>query len=573
VTQIVEFFTTGNSFTLGFDRWRFNPAAGFVPPFWTNEGSFTARMTWLTAPSGYPSPGNYLEGDVKDAGGNVVGRLTMGWVSTFLRKATVEIDRVAQSESPLNNGAGAGWKAIGQAVGWDISVDESDSNLAEPSGASWSDAECHQEMLAKRDQSNLDVEWRYHVLCVRELDSTSRGIMYDAYAGDSNNVPREGCAIASHWVIPNSQQWGTVQGMRFGAATAPYFRTAVHETGHAMGLYHNTADNGFMNTTDTIAANSLSPGSAVFPGNVLWSYNADDAARLRHMPDVYVRPGGTPFGTSYATTPISPPDQVLDMEGVEVTVSPLLDAVPLGAPVRVAIRLAASGNGAVEVPSTVSLRSGCVRGEVTDPTGVVRTFSPLVLCLDDVPRRVLSKGQGVSDSLTLLRGGQGALFPVPGAYRIRVEVRWDVGDVEVTAAGSANVMVTPAADDEHARAAMKVLSTPDTLLTLVLGGDHLKEGISAIQAALESKVLRPHYAHVEAKRLARRFGTRKPDLKAAAKLIDDAAVLSPAEFIAAAGFVAESKDRASARALTQRLKKKVANLSVDDEVRLVLDKL
>jgi hypothetical protein len=161
--------------------------------------------------------------------------------------------------------------------------------VAEPSGTSWNNAEAHAAMLERRDASNLDAEWRYHVLCVRRLDATERGIMYDASGGDSNNIPREGCVIASHWMIPETPAYGNVQGVRFGTATGPYFRTAVHETGHAMGLYHNTADNCFMNTTDQIAENSLAAGSAAFPDNIQWSYNGEDAKRLRHMPDIYVR--------------------------------------------------------------------------------------------------------------------------------------------------------------------------------------------------------------------------------------------------------------------------------------------
>ena len=146
----------------------------------------------------------------------------MGWVSPYLRKATIEIDRVAQSETTLNNGAGVDWRSIGDAIGWDITVDESHANVAEPSGEFWSDAEAHAEMLARRDASNLDAEWRYHVLCVRRLDSTERGIMYDAYGGDSNNIPREGCVISSHWTIPNTQAWGTC---RESASARPLART------------------------------------------------------------------------------------------------------------------------------------------------------------------------------------------------------------------------------------------------------------------------------------------------------------------------------------------------------------
>ena len=189
-------------------------------------------------------------------------------------------------------------------------MDVSDPNVAEPSGESWSDAEMHAAMLARRDASNLDAEWRYHVLAAHLLDSTPRGIMYDAFGTDSNNVPREGLGISSHWVIPNASPWGTVKSVRFGAAAAPYFRTAVHELGHAMGLFHNTVDNGFMNTTDVIAASC----AATFPACIQWSFAADDQKRLRHYPDVFVRPGGTAFGTASTTTPaISPTDLTMSL--------------------------------------------------------------------------------------------------------------------------------------------------------------------------------------------------------------------------------------------------------------------
>ena len=79
------------------------------------------------------------------------------------------------------------------------------------------------------------------------------------------------------------------------------------------------------------------------------------------------------------------------------------------------------------------------------------------------------------------------------------------------------------------KAALKVLSTPDALLTLVLGGDHRTDGINSIKTALENPILRPHVADVEAKRVVKRFGKRKADLKAAAQLIDDSTEMSPFE--------------------------------------------
>jgi hypothetical protein len=567
VTQIVQRFASGNGFKLGFEMYRFT-----APGTWTNEGAFTARMTWQAAPSGYPSSDEYLEGDLQNSVGTIVGRLTMGFVSQYLRKATIEIDRVAESIAPLDNGAGVNWKSVGDGIGWDIVVQESDANIAEPSGEFWSDAECHQEMLARRDASNLDAEWRYHILCVRRLDATERGIMYDNGATDSNNVPREGCAISSNWTIPTTPEWGLVQGVRFGAATMPYYRTAIHETGHAMGLYHNTIDKGFMNTTDVISSSGTTANP--FPNNIQWSFAENDQKRLRHMPDIYVRPGGTPFGTDYATTPISPGDLMVEVHELSLTVSPQIDLVPLGAPVRVNLLLTNNSNVPIDAPSSLSLGSGFIKGKVTDSDDRVRTFSPLVLCVDSLPFQILQPGESITNSLTLLRGGQGALFLTPGIHRIAVELHWDVDGIEATVTGETNVMVTPAINDDHARAAFHILSTPDTLLTMVMGGDHLTDGIAAIQAALDNPVLRPHYAYLEAKRLAKRFGKRKANLKAVAELLDAETVMSPAEIGKAAGLVkAEGASSEHGKKVSKMLKSKIGKLNVSDDIQKSVNSL
>jgi hypothetical protein len=124
-------------------------------------------------------------------------------------------------------------------------------------------------------------------------------------------------------------------------------------------------------------------------------------------------------------------------------------------------------------------------------------------------------------------------------HQIVVEVHWDVDGLEATVSGETTVLVTGTVDADHAAAARQILATPDTLLTLVLGGDHLTDGIEAIQAALDNPVLRPHFAYIEAKRLAKGFGGRKANPKAAKKLIDKSTVMSPPEAKKAADFGGE----------------------------------
>lgn len=560
VTRILEWITFGNSFTLGFDRYRFNQATNA----WTNEGAFTAVMSWQNAPAGWPSGTNYLTGTVKSATGAVVGSLTMGWVSPYLRRAVIEIDRVNQSELPEESGYEApdgsdiDWRHVFDEVDWKIDMVESDVNLVEPSGDSWSNAEMHQAMLAARDSADLDSEWRYHLLCVRNLDATSRGIMYDAYGGDSNNIPREGAGISSHWTIPNTNTWGKVKGQRFGASGAPYFRTAVHEIGHAMGLYHNSADNGFMNTTGVIASSGTAANP--FPDNVQWSFHPDDEKRLRHMPDPWVRPGMIPFGQAYGTAPISPDDMAAEVDGLDFTVAPLLETVPIGAPVRVDVKMVNQTGQPLPAPNSLSLKSGNVHGVVIDPSGTARTFWPLVQCADTDHVDTLDIDGTVSNSLTLLRGPNGALFPMAGLYRIVVDAEWDIEGFPVKASGSADIMVTPPQDEAHASAALKVLSSADTLLAMVIGGDHLADGIEAIQAALDNPVLKPHYAVIEAKRL----GKSKADVKTSNAYVDDGTVASEAEVKSWSAILGSAADGKEAKALLKEteamLKKGVEKL-------------
>ena len=388
VTKILEESATTTGFTFEFELHRYTPRPGM--PRWKKEGTYLSTMTWEPVSIGYPSDSDLLTGMVKSSNGMIIGSITMCWVSSFLRRATIQIDKVSSAEWPLDNGSGVNWQTIFGTVGWDINVIQSSSNI-DKSGhgggpdKSWSKAELHAAMLFFKQSLksiDLDIEWRYHLLCVELIEVVPPlGVMYDKVFTDCNNVPREGSAISSHWKIPNEDIWGLVKGMRYGTATGPYFRTAVHEIAHACGLEHNTIDNGIMNTTETIAGNAVPP--IQFPNNIQWSFAPDDSKRLRHFPDIFVRPGGQEMMTNYESIPISSGNAISTPKALKLEVIPQLETVPLGAPVRVSLRLANTADVSMPVPIDLSMRRGHVSGAVIDPAGVVRTFSPILRCIDE----------------------------------------------------------------------------------------------------------------------------------------------------------------------------------------------
>ena len=493
---------------------------------WRSFDDYEAHLSWSDAPSGYPDPESFLSGHLEDRQGNEIYSMHIGWVSPRLRRGKVEIDSVGDVDPPRSNGDGFDWDSVGDDMIWRVDAEFSDSSVSEPSGDSWSEAELHQTMLDARDGGNLDTEWRYHLLAVNEVDTNPGrllwGVMFDNQGTDSNDVPREGAAIAADETGPG--QFATLD-----ASDETYFHTAVHEIGHAAGLLHPQADGPTL-----ISRTANIEDDPNFPNNIDWEFSGDSRRTLRHAPDSFVRPGG---GMEFASNlPGALPADASEVSSadvsstIELEAEPVTGTIPLGAPLRLELQLRNSSQREFVAPKRPDFDSGTLSGTVTGPGGVSRSFQTMLRELSDASTlEALAPEESRSHAVTLLRGADGPLFAAPGMHEIELTASWWVDGHRFHTRTTTQVLVTGVQSAKHAEAAKAVLSTPNTLVAMVVGGDHLDDAVEAFQTALESEVLRPHFDYLEARRRHKTPTAEPEDLAAVVAELDDSSVVSSRE--------------------------------------------
>lgn len=582
LTRILEISNNGRSMAVHLESFHFEQKSHE----WMISEPIRVELRYCITTDGT----HYWDGDVKTDDGLLSGRFIMTWIAPFFRQAVLEIDKTKDAEFPREfphddkDGAARKkitWKNLFREVGWDIEVIESHQEL-DPKDNKWRSPEIHDAMMRFRDSHDLDSEWRYHLLTVGHFERDKIfGIMYDE-STKGNKIPREGAAVAYNTPCPNYIRYGDFRKKPFHTAGGAFFRTAVHEIGHAMMLRHprNPRENHIMQITDNLAR--YPNVHERFPNNIKWCFSPKDHHLLCHLPDIAIRPGGLSFRNKLYAIPISERDEVLRADGLELEVNAQHDLVPIGAPIRINFKLKNVSGEKKEVPGSLSIKTGGISGYVIEPTGTSQDFSTIVHSIGDITTEKLEKNEEKIHSVTLLWGAKGPLFPSPGFYRIVIEVEWTVDGTRVQCCGSTGIMVSAPKDDKHARAALTVFSNPDILVTLAVGGDHMKEGNEIIEKAIENPTLKPHFNILKAKRYGMRFFSRDPNLAKACDIIEDdkdaeeETVMSHAEVYRMAKILSWSKDETPTdvqQRLADVLMKKAKKVDAEDRVEDVLKKL
>jgi hypothetical protein len=457
----------------------------------------------------------YLCWSVRNDRGTVIARLQMGRISDYLRRAQIDIACAEGCEPPLKNGLTGDLERTLERIFHDLDWKVTVPTAAPAKGPAdlWDEGILHAKMLELRSSANLDKVWTYHVLVVPRWQDTEElgfGKMYDVGAVDSNMVPREGLVVAAAAKFPDEDRFGSARGQKLADVRSAALHNLLHELGHAMGLLHRFHGRGFMQGLIYIA--DLATPEKQFPGNLDFAYDAEDELRLRHFPDIWIRPGGIPFGQGYSALPVPDADAITDVTGqFELTAKPVRRHVPLGAPVRLQMRLTNVSGLTLPGPVLLSLSAGSLAGRVVGPGERTRTFSGAAP-LDFVWTAGLDPGMSLYRGETLLRGPEGALFPEPGRYRIEVEAGWVAPGGIARLGTRCEVVVPPPESRRHKRIARDLLAAEGLAILLIFrpapgtegqpGNESVAAAAEALRRALKTPELRGSFASIEARRLA-----------------------------------------------------------------------
>lgn len=483
------------------------PPGQFNGTFPPAPGSRTVRIVLGNAPRppGYSSV--YFEGKMFQ-GATELGTFKMGWVSSFFRKATVEVDTLTGAVTPpktvpaLSGGGTEDFKSVFKTAGWDLNVVFDQTNIPVPAGvnshACWTNANLHALMTSVRNPAtDLDKEWHFHLIVVPAAMGCSRGIMYDQIG-----VPREGSASFSDDGYPtgDSAFFGTAANQMQRNVPRAFLRSASHELGHGFNQIHQEqeggADNSIMTTTPSVAdvlgtATSGAPG--VFPNNINLGFNEHVRHHLIHFPDPAVRPGGMTFGSGHSSTvPQADQDRhYFSPDDLELRVTPERTDIELGEPLLLTWELVNKTDNPIPTPNDIRIETHYSYITVVNPNGEVRQMPTFVIECESSKIADLEPKQRLSAQTRLYWSSRGFAFERAGRHIIEINVLWSLSGVPFGVKARTDVWVNFPQSNTDNEAASTLLH-PEVGMYVALGGGayHLTEAVSRLNKVFSSATSR-----------------------------------------------------------------------------------
>jgi hypothetical protein len=474
------------------------------PPPGQFNGTFPpapgTRTVKLVLANGVPPPGYtsvYFEGKLFE-GATEKGTFKMGWVSTFFRRATIEIDTlkgaVAPKAVPAISGVGQeDFKTVFKTAGWDLNVIYDQTDIPVPPGVvatdCWSNANLHALMMNNRKAgTDLDKEWRFHLIVVPAKLGCARGVMYDQI-----DIPREGSASFSDDGYPtgDSSNFGVAANKMQRNVPRAYLRSASHELGHGFNQIHQEqeggADNSIMTTTPSVANVLGGPATGqagVFPDQINLGFNEHVRQHLIHFPDPTVRPGGMTFGSGHSSVVPQASDNdrhYFSTEDLELRVVARQRQLNLGEPLQLEWELVNNSGGPIPVPNDISTEALYSVITVINPNGTLRPMPPFSILCEGASIENLAAGGRIGAESRVYWSSRGFAFERAGRHIIEVHVTWSISGVPFGVKARTDVWVNfPQSGTDNDVAA--TLMHPEVGMYVALGGgaDHLTDAVARL---------------------------------------------------------------------------------------------
>ena len=464
------------------------PVGQFNGTFPASPGTRTIRMVLSAAPAPFGYPSVYFEGRLYENGVDK-GSVSLGWVSSYFRRATIEVDTVVGAVAPQAVGTES-LRTVYAKAGWDVRVTYDQTNVAIPGGvnstACWSSANLHALMMSVRNPSrDLDAEWHQHLVVVPATMGCGRGVMYDTIA-----VPREGVASFCDDGYPanESSSFGAASGQRQRDVPRAFLRSAAHETGHGFNQIHQEqeggADNSIMTTTPSVAnvlGGPLTGDPGIFPDNINLAFNEHVRHHLVHFPDIAVRPGGMTFGSGHSSTLPQADRTYFSASELELVLDVESSRIELGEPLQLSWTLTNRSDEPLPVPNDLSFEAQHVFIDVSDANGAVRNVPSYVIRTDQATMIALEPGASITERTRVFWGSNGFAFEKPGHFAVEVRVIWSIAGIPVGVKAAQHIWVNFPQTQMDNEAAADLLH-PEVGKYVALGGgaNHLTEAVSRL---------------------------------------------------------------------------------------------